>query len=141
MVRSDFVNDEDYSNYINENISPGLAVRCTAVCGTVRVNDEGRVLDYEERDFVGLAVKVQWKSGIVRWYPAGNLEIRGYRSSTGIRKKPQQESGALSVEQSSLFEVGDKVRIRLDSPSNDLNIWQGVPQQEVGIVTGNFIYS
>lgn len=138
MNRSDFTSEEDYTEYVYENINPGLIVKCTAVCGNIRSTDEGRVLDYEDRDFVGLAVKVQWKSGIVRWYPAGNLEIRGYRSAAENRKKPSQTSGELTLDLSSIFEVGDKVRVRLDAPPDDASVWQGVAREEVGIVTGMF---
>ena len=138
MNRSDFTSDEEYTEYVYENISPGLIVKCTAVCGNVRPTDEGRVLDYEDRDFVGLAVKVQWRSGIVRWYPAGNVELRGYRSAASEKRKNKPASGELTLDPSALFEVGDKVRVRLDWPRDDASAWQGVAPEEVGIVTGMY---
>lgn len=38
---------------------------------------EGRVLDYENSEFIGLTIKVEWRTGQVRWYPAVNLKIGG----------------------------------------------------------------
>lgn len=55
--RSDFPSTESYTAYVFDNISPGMVVKCVLVCD-VRLTDEGRILEYEKKDFIGLAIKV-----------------------------------------------------------------------------------
>ena len=57
--KTDFPSEEAYTDYVFENISPGLIVRCVSICGNIRPTSEGRVLDFEDKEFIGLAVKVK----------------------------------------------------------------------------------
>ena len=34
-------------------------MRCVSICGNIRPTSEGRVLDFEDKEFIGLAVKVK----------------------------------------------------------------------------------
>jgi hypothetical protein len=95
------------------------------------------VLDYEDREYIGLAIKVQWKTGIVRWYPAQNLQMGGFRSlnSSNVRRPSE---GVFTLEED-IFEPGDKVRIHISSDISDLDkqrISQQVQPGEVGIISG-----
>ena len=117
-----------------------MLVKCVSVCGYhVRpAVDEGRVLDYVDQEYIGLIVKVQWKTGKVHWYPAQNLQLVGFRSQTA-NNKHQRPSDLLTLEED-IFEPGDQVRISLRAPtqnvSNDQNIWQNVQLTEIGIISG-----
>lgn len=93
------------------------------------------MLDYEDREYIGLAVKVQWKTGIVRWYPAQNLIMGAFRSQTGNNRRPAE--GVLTLEED-IFEPGDKVRIRspVDVPVDNLTALQQVQPNEIGIISG-----
>ncbi len=138
LQKTDFPSDEDYSSYVFDNISPGMLVKCVYVCGRqVRPSvDEGRVLDYEDREYIGLAVKVQWKTGIVRWYPAQNLQIRGFRQLPPTNNRRPAER-MLTLEED-IFEPGDQVRIRT-SPEislSDQGVWQSVQPGEIGTISG-----
>lgn len=98
--------------------------------------DEGRVLDYEDREYIGLAVKVQWKTGVVRWYPAQNLIMGAFRSQNSNNNRRPTE-GVLTVEEE-IFEPGDKVRFR---PPPDMTVdnstaLQQTQQSEIGIISG-----
>ncbi len=95
------------------------------------------MLDYEDREYIGLAIKVQWKTGIVRWYPAQNLQMGGFRSlnSSNVRRPSE---GVFTLEEV-IFEPGDKVRIRISSDISDLDqqrISQQIQPGEVGIISG-----
>ncbi|XP_046450032.1 uncharacterized protein LOC124198279 isoform X1 [Daphnia pulex] len=138
LKKNDFASEEVYSNYVYDNISPGMLVKCVSVCGRqIRPSiDEGRVLDYEDREYIGLAIKVQWKTGIVRWYPAQNLQMGGFRSlnSSNVRRPSE---GVFTLEED-IFEPGDKVRIHISSDISDLDqqrISQQVQPGEVGIIS------
>ena len=139
LKKTDFPSDEDYSSYVFNNISPGMLVKCVSVCGhQLRPSiDEGRVLDYEDRDYIGLAVKVQWKTGRVRWYPAQNLQIGGFRSQLASTNNHRPAVGVLTLEEE-IFEPGDQVRIRTspDISPSDQSVWQNVQTGEIGIISG-----
>ena len=95
------------------------------------------MLDYEDREYIGLAVKVQWKTGIVRWYPAQNLEIGGYRSLNNSNDRRPAE-GLFTLEEN-IFEPGDKVRIQIFSDISNLEkqrILQQIQPGEIGIISG-----
>lgn len=136
LQKTDFPNEEDYSDYVFDNISPGMLVKCISICGrNVRPNvDEGRVLDYESREYIGLAIKVQWKTGRVNWYPAQNLRLGGFRSQqTASGHRPNHD--ILTLEET-IFEPGDRVRMRNFLPNDSVGFMQGVSQGEIGIISG-----
>lgn len=139
LLKSDFSNEEEYSSYVFKNISPGMIVKCASICGrNVRpLIDEGRVLNFEDREYVGLAVKVQWKTGIVRWYPAQNLQIGGFYGALALEKhRPNEELFTL---EENIFEPGDKVRIRKNSSSPPPSAQRpglNSPLEEIGIISG-----
>lgn len=137
LHKTDFVSEEDYSAYVFDNISPGMLVKCVSVCGSqIRPSvDEGRVLDYEDREYIGLAVKVQWKTGVVRWYPAQNLIMGAFRSQNSNNNRRPTE-GVLTVEEE-IFEPGDKVRFRPppDMIVDNSTALQQTQQSEIGIIS------
>jgi len=108
------LNEEEYGTHVENNIGAGMLIECLAVCGqNVRPGrDKGRVLDYEQREYIGFAVKVQWPTGFVRWYPAVNIQIVGYGS---IKRHTTSTEDQLSLEENILFEPGDRVRLKYDS--------------------------
>ena len=73
--------------------------------------------------------QVQWKTGQVRWYPAGNLQIGGY-----ISKSPTRPTDA-SLEDL-IFEPGDRVRIKTTISVSQRDVWQNVKLREVGVIAG-----
>lgn len=134
LTETDFDNEDDYVDYVMANTSPGLLVRCVSVCGNVQPNAEGRVLDFEEHDYIGFAIKVQWRTGVVRWYPAANLQLGRFRSEQQLTKKtrPVQEDSL----EDDIFEPGDRVRIRSSFPPDRSDVWQRVVPAEIGIISG-----
>ena len=95
------------------------------------------MLDYEDREYIGLAIKVQWKTGIVRWYPAQNLKMAGFRSLNNSNVRRPAE-GVFTLEEE-IFEQGDKVRIRTSSDISNLEnqkTLQNVQPSEIGIISG-----
>lgn len=113
------MSDEEYAAHVEDNIAVGMLVQCLSVCGQqIRPSsDLGHVLDYEVRDYIGLAVKVQWATGMVRWYPASNIQLIGYESAE--KRRPHAPEGALSLEET-IFEPGDRVRIK--SPPGEVGV-------------------
>ena len=152
MGQSQFSSDEDYSNYILDNISAGLIVKCVSICGNIRPATEGRVINFEVNDFIGLTIKVssthlcsskyhlifvifflsfkvRWPNGQIQRYPAGNLQIGGYVSS--IAPPKNEASSALAEEK--IFEPGDRVRIK--NSVTMIDIRNNVKREEVGVVS------
>ena len=80
---------------------------------------------------------MQWKTGIVRWYPAQNLKMAGFRSLNNSNVRRPAE-GVFTLEEN-IFEPGDKVRIRIFSDISNLEqqrILQQIQPGEIGIISG-----
>ncbi|CAD6227584.1 GSCOCG00001264001-RA-CDS [Cotesia congregata] len=121
MKRSDFLSFDEYANYVRDNISVGMLVRCCKSYEEVEYGDIGQVVKIDPEGLHDLNVQVAWqhRDGTY-WVRFIHIELLGHPPTLPCPPA---------------LKVGDKVKVK-STVAVPKYKWGSVNHSSVGILTG-----
>ncbi|UYV60264.1 HERC2 [Cordylochernes scorpioides] len=124
--RCEFLNNDDYANYVKDHVQLGMWVRCCLEYEEVGENDYGMIVNVDKEGLHDLNLQVDWKrKGGTYWVRYVNVELLD---------GPPPSACAASASQDPPFCVGDTVRVKPSVIMPKFK-WGSVTHSSVGIVT------
>ncbi|XP_021378315.1 E3 ubiquitin-protein ligase HERC2-like isoform X2 [Mizuhopecten yessoensis] len=119
--RSDFLSNDEYAMYVQDNIQTGMTVRCCRTYEEVQEGDTGKVVKLDRDGLHDLNIQADWqrKEGTY-WVRYIHVELLGHLG--------------LSTGSSQPIKVGDKVRVK-PSVTMPTYKWGSVTHHSIGTVT------
>ncbi|XP_023218340.1 E3 ubiquitin-protein ligase HERC2-like isoform X1 [Centruroides sculpturatus] len=133
--RNEFLNNDDYAEYVRDHIQPGMWVRCCRTYEDVHENDIGKVINLDRDGLHDLNVQVDWqRKGGTYWVCYVHVELLDPPSVIGLNTCTASGTTSDSPYSFNAIKVRDRVRVK-PSVTTPKYKWGSISHNSVGVVS------